>query len=249
MIIMESYKLCGGSDMSNVLPFMAAMEFIHTYSLVHDDLPAMDNDDYRRGQLTTHKKFGEDFGVLAGDALLNYAYETVFKSMAASDDAESLKRAAKAADILSKKAGIYGMVGGQSLDVWLTDKPVNEQELEYIFLNKTAALIEAAFMVGAVLAGAEDEKVEILEQAGRLIGIAFQIQDDILDITSTSEVLGKPVLSDEKNHKTTYVTLFGMEKAVKDVEEMSDKALKLIREVGENTFLEELVCSLVHRDK
>jgi geranylgeranyl diphosphate synthase type II len=249
MIIMESCKLCGGTDMSHVHPFMAALEFIHTYSLVHDDLPAMDNDDYRRGQLTTHKKFGEDFGVLAGDALLNYAYETVFKSMAKENDAEVLKRAAVSADILSKKAGIYGMVGGQSLDVWLTDKPVNADELEYIFLNKTAALIEAAFMIGAVLAGADKEKVESLEQAGRLVGVAFQIQDDILDVTSTSEVLGKPVLSDEKNHKTTYVTLYGMEKAVKDVEDMSDKALELIRKTGENAFLEELVCSLVHRNK
>ena len=143
----------------------------------------------------------------------------------------------------------YGMVGGQSLDVWLTDKPMNEAQLEFIFNLKTGALIEAAFMAGAILAGADDRTVEKMEKAGNLIGVAFQIQDDILDVTSTQEVLGKPVLSDEKNHKTTYVTLYGMEKAEKDVIEMSNEALRLIEETGKNEFLDELVRRLIHREK
>lgn len=151
--------------------------------------------------------------------------------------------------MIAYKAGIYGMVGGQSLDVWLTDKPMNEAQLEFIFNLKTGALIEAAFMAGAILAGADDRTVEKMEKAGNLIGVAFQIQDDILDVTSTQEVLGKPVLSDEKNHKTTYVTLYGMEKAEKDVIEMSNEALRLIEETGENEFLDELVRRLIHREK
>ena len=151
--------------------------------------------------------------------------------------------------MISYKAGIYGMVGGQSLDVWLTDKPMNEAQLEFIFNLKTGALIEAAFMAGAILAGADDRTVEKMEKAGNQIGVAFQIQDDILDVTSTQEVLGKPVLSDEKNHKTTYVTLYGMEKAEKDVIEMSNEALRLIEETGENEFLDELVRRLNHREK
>ena len=151
--------------------------------------------------------------------------------------------------MIAYKAGIYGMVGGQSLDVWLTDKPMNEAQLEFIFNLKTGALIEAAFMAGAILAGADDRTVEKMEKAGNLIGVAFQIQDDILDVTSTQEVLGKPVLSDEKNHKTTYVTLYGMEKAEKDVIEMSNEALRLIEETGKNEFLDELVRRLIHREK
>ena len=151
--------------------------------------------------------------------------------------------------MIAYKAGMYGMVGGQSLDVWLTDKPMNEAQLEFIFNLKTGALIEAAFMAGAILAGADDRTVEKMEKAGNLIGVAFQIQDDILDVTSTQEVLGKPVLSDEKNHKTTYVTLYGMEKAEKDVVEMSNEALRLIEETGENEFLDELVRRLIHREK
>ena len=232
MLLLEVYRLLGGNDEKIMEPFMAALECIHTYSLVHDDLPAMDNDDYRRGKLTTHKKFGEDFGVLAGDGLLNYAYELLFNGISEVTEPDDLIRCVKAAKVIAYKAGIYGMVGGQSLDVWLTDKPMNEAQLEFIFNLKTGALIEAAFMAGAILAG-----------------VAFQIQDDILDVTSTQEVLGKPVLSDEKNHKTTYVTLYGMEKAEKDVVEMSNEALRLIEETGENEFLDELVRRLIHREK
>lgn len=249
MLLMEVYKLCGGNDLNKIKAFMTALECIHTYSLVHDDLPAMDNDDYRRGMLTTHKKYGEDFGVLAGDALLNYAYELMLHDMDNTESSEDLKRAVKAADIIARKAGIYGMVGGQSLDVYLTGKPMNEDELDFIFRLKTGALIEAAFMAGATLAGADDLTVTELEKAGGLVGVAFQIQDDILDITSTQEVLGKPIRSDEKNHKTTYVTLYGFEKAKADVAEMSDKALTIIKNTGDNKFLEQLICRLINRKK
>ncbi|MDO5403143.1 MAG: polyprenyl synthetase family protein [Eubacteriales bacterium] len=249
MLVLESFRLCGGSNEALVYPFMAALECIHTYSLVHDDLPAMDNDDYRRGKLTTHKKYGEDFGVLAGDGLLNYAYELMLEAVVSCSSDADRQSCSKAAAIIARKAGIYGMVGGQSLDVWLTDKSMNAQELDFIFRLKTGALIEAAFMAGAVLAGAEDSIVEKIEKIGHYVGFAFQIKDDILDITSTQEVLGKPVLSDEKNHKTTYVSLYGMEKAQRDVDDMSNCAVGLVKELGNNGFLIDLIEMLINRDK
>ena len=225
MIMLETYRLCGGKDEEIVKPFMAALEYIHTYSLVHDDLPAMDN-----------------------DALLNYAYEVMTSAVCAASP-ENMKNCAGAAAVIARKAGIFGMVGGQSLDVMLTDKPVNEKEMEFIFNLKTGALIEAAFMAGAILAGAGKECVSQLEKAGNLVGVAFQIKDDILDVTSTQEVLGKPVFSDEKNNKTTYVTLYGMEKAVADVENMSEKAESIVKSIGDNEFLIELINKLISREK
>ena len=244
LLMLETYKLCNGQNEKEVYPYMAALEYIHTYSLVHDDLPAMDNDDYRRGNLTTHKKFGEDFGILAGDGLLNYAYEVMMNAILHSKDME---KNAKAGSIIAQKAGIYGMVGGQSVDVWLTDKPVRQNDLEFIFNCKTGALIEAAFMAGGVLAGACDDIVKQLEKAGNLVGVAFQIKDDILDITSTKEQFGKPVFSDERNKKTTYVTLYGMEKANEDVIKMSKKAEDIVRNIGDNIFLVELINKLINR--
>lgn len=251
MIMLETYKLLGGSDVTVVAPFMAALECIHTYSLVHDDLPAMDNDEYRRGQLTTHKKFGEDMGILAGDGLLNYAYEIMLKACVSADakDAEKLSRCVRAAEIIARKAGIYGMVGGQTLDVWLTGKSMTAEDLDFIFNLKTGALIEAAFMAGAVLAGADDETVRNLEEAGRLVGVAFQIKDDILDVTGTQEIIGKPVLSDEKNNKTTYVTLYGIDKAQADVDAMSRQAVQYVKAAGDNEFLVELIYQLINREK
>lgn len=248
LFIKETYRLFGGKEDTILAPFMAAMECIHTYSLVHDDLPAMDNDDYRRGQLTTHKKYGEDFGILAGDGLLNYAYEIMLDACNKAVDCNQMKYMLRAASILAKKAGVYGMVGGQSLDVYLTGKTMNSDDLDYIFENKTAALIEASFMMGAVLAGADDKAVECMEKAGSLIGIAFQIQDDILDVIGDEAVLGKPVLSDEKNNKTTYVSLYGMDKAKADVKDMSDEAVFIIKRYGNNEFLEELIKHLINRN-
>lgn len=248
LIMLETYKLFGGDNESEVYPFMAALECIHSYSLVHDDLPAMDNDDYRRGRLTTHKKYGEDFGILAGDALLNYAYEIMLSSITKLT-ADKVVKAVRTAQIIAYKAGIYGMVGGQSLDVWLTDKSMDDKQLDFIFNLKTGALIEAAFMAGAVLAGADESAVADIEKAGNKVGVAFQIKDDILDVTSTQEKLGKPVFSDEKNNKTTYVTLYGMDKADRDVEALSKEAVDIIKKYGNNDFLVSLILKLINREK
>lgn len=248
LIMLETYKLFGGDNESEVYPFMAALECIHSYSLVHDDLPAMDNDDYRRGRLTTHKKYGEDFGILAGDALLNYAYEIMLSSITKLT-ADKVVKAVRAAQIIAYKAGIYGMVGGQSLDVWLTDKSMDDKQLDFIFNLKTGALIEAAFMAGAVLAGADESAVADIEKAGNKVGVAFQIKDDILDVTSTQEKLGKPVFSDEKNNKTTYVTLYGIDKADRDVEALSKEAVDIINKYGNNDFLVSLILKLINREK
>ncbi len=247
MLMLEAYRLFGGKDESIVTPFMAAIEMIHTYSLVHDDLPAMDNDDYRRGRKTTHIVYGEDMGILAGDALLNYAYETVAKSMASGGKPELQ---AKAFAVLSQKAGIYGMVGGQVVDVEMTGKDLSEEQLEFIYRLKTGALLEASLMTGAVLAGASDEEVRAMEKVGRNVGMAFQIQDDILDITSTTEELGKPVHSDEKNAKSTYVAIYGMDESLKAVEEYSEKALNILLEFDmQNAYLNSLIEMLNNRKK
>ena len=247
MLMWESYRLFGGEGAA-IEPFMAAIEMIHTYSLVHDDLPAMDNDEYRRGRKTTHIVYGEDMGILAGDALLNYAFETACRAF--EEESEHALRIGKALKILADKAGIYGMIGGQVVDVQESGKAVSGEVLDFIYRLKTSALIEASMMAGAVLAGAEEGQVSRMEQIAGKIGLAFQIQDDILDVTSTSEALGKPVLSDEKNQKTTYVTLVGLEQAKKNVEEISARAVSLLKELpGNNAFLENLIAMLVERKK
>mgnify|MGYP000540554685 FL=1 len=234
-------------DIRRALPFACALEMIHTYSLIHDDLPCMDNDDYRRGRLTTHKVFGEDFGILAGDGLLNLAYEIMAEALISGEGDMTAK--AKAMEVIARKAGIKGMVGGQAVDVELTGKALSDEQLDFIFRLKTGALIEAAFLAGAYLAGCDEKSADRLCRAASLIGFAFQIRDDILDVTSSLQELGKPVFSDEKNNKTTYVTLYGMEKAEADVQSMSDEALDIIKSVGKNEFLEEIVLNLIHRNK
>lgn len=247
MLMKETYELFGGKE-EVIEPFMAALEMIHTYSLVHDDLPAMDNDDYRRGRKTTHVVYGEAMGILAGDALLNYAFETAAKAFSVFPE-RSLE-IGKAIQILGKKAGIYGMIGGQVVDVASAGKSVSKEVLDFIYELKTSALIESAMMIGATLAGASDEEIEKVEIIAKNVGIAFQIQDDILDVTSTSEVLGKPVLSDEKNEKTTYVTLVGIEKAKEYVEQISNEAIELLDGFEKkNDFLAELLKELIHREK
>lgn len=246
VLMQETYRLFGGSE-EVVEPFMAAMEMIHTHSLIHDDLPALDNDDYRRGRLTTHKVYGEAMGVLSGVVLLNYAYEVM---LTAFDMTKEKDRVVKALRIMADKTGIHGMLGGQSVDVENDGKPVKKEVLDYIYQNKTSALIECAMMAGAVLAGAPEEAVEIIEEAARDIGLAFQIQDDILDVTSTSEELGKPVHSDEKNNKVTYVTLFGLEGAQRESAMLSEKAVSLLESLEQkNEFLNLLVAKLVNRRK
>ena len=227
---------------------MAAMEMIHTYSLVHDDLPAMDNDEYRRGKKTTHVVYGEAMGILAGDALLNYAFETAVKAFEmAPDQSQTIGQALR---ILAQKAGIYGMIGGPVVDVLDTGKTVSREELDFIYELKTGALIKASMMIGAVLAGASEMNIYKIEQIAADVGLAFQIQDDILDVTSTTEELGKPVKSDERNEKTTYVTTRGLDKAIEDVTRISEEALRLLDEIEEkNPFLELLIRELIHRKK
>ena len=247
MLMKETYELLGGTG-NIVEPFMAAIEMIHTYSLVHDDLPAMDNDDYRRGRKTTHVVYGEAMGILAGDALLNYAFETAAKAF--SMFPEKSLQIGKAMQILAGKAGIYGIIGGQVVDVESAGKSISKEVLDFIYELKTSALIESSMMIGAILAGADEEALKRIETIAKNVGIAFQIQDDILDVTSSIEVLGKPVLSDEKNEKTTYVTLVGVEQAKKYVEQISKEAIKLLGEFEtENPFLEELLRELIHREK
>ena len=247
MLMQETFCLYDGTSKA-LRPFMAALEMIHTYSLVHDDLPAMDNDEYRRGRKTTHIVYGEDMGILAGDALLNYAFETAFRAFVI--EPEKSLSIGRALAVLGEKAGIYGMIGGQVIDVKETGHAVSKDVLDTIYRLKTAALIEAAMMIGAILGGASEEDVKKVERIAEYVGVAFQIQDDILDVTSTSEVLGKPVHSDEKNEKTTYVTLMGIGEAKKEVERLSNEAITLLHQLpGENAFLEELLLQLIHRDK
>ena len=247
MLMKESYALFGGEG-EIIEPFMAAIEMIHTYSLVHDDLPAMDNDEYRRGRKTTHVVYGEDMGILAGDALLNYAFETACRAFDIAP--EESGRIGQALKILAGKAGIYGMIGGQVVDVKESGHILTGEMLDFIYRLKTSALIESSMMIGAVLAGAGAEDTEKMEQIARGIGLAFQIQDDILDVTSTTEVLGKPVHSDEKNEKTTYVTWKGLEGSRQEVARMTEEAVRALRTIQpDGGFLEEILKSLVYREK
>ena len=251
VLMKESFLLFGGQG-EVIEPFMAALEMIHNYSLVHDDLPAMDNDEYRRGRKTTWTVYGEGMAVLAGDGLLNYAYETAAKAFDKADDLEEMKRVARALQILAEKAGIYGMIGGQNGDLEAEEGklPLTEELLLFIHEKKTAALIQAALMIGGILAGASDTEIRSLEKAAYDIGIAFQIQDDILDVTGDQKVLGKEAGSDEKNQKTTYVTIEGLEKAKKDVEILSAQAVEDLNKLpGNNEFLENLIRILIKRQK
>ena len=247
MLMQETYRLFGGRS-EVIEPFMAAIEMIHTYSLVHDDLPAMDNDEYRRGKKTTHAVYGEAMGILAGDALLNYAYETAARAFAMEPGNPGV---CQAFQILTAKAGIYGMVGGQTVDVESEGKPdMPKEKLGCIYRLKTSALIEGAMLAGAVLAGATQGEQKIIEQTAGEVGLAFQIQDDILDVTSTMEVLGKPIGSDEKNHKITYVTYEGIEKAKADVASLSEQAIaRMDSLVVKNEYLTELLRYLILREK
>lgn len=248
ILMKECFTLFGGTGCV-IEPFMASIEMIHTYSLVHDDLPAMDNDEYRRGKKTTHVVYGEAMGILAGDALLNYAFETMAKGFDLMEEA-SYVRAVKAFQILSKKSGIFGMVGGQVVDVESEKKgqEISKDQLLFIHENKTAALIEGAMMAGAALAGADEAVLKTLEEIGSNIGLAFQIQDDILDIEGSFEELGKPIGSDLKNEKVTYVSIYGLEKAKCDVEKLTTEAVEKLHTIApKDTFLEELLLSLVHR--
>ena len=246
VMMRESYRMFGGEG-EEIEPFMAAIEMIHTSSLIHDDLPCMDNDTLRRGKPTAWVKYGYDMAVLAGDGMMIYAFETAAKALALGADPD---RTARSMQILAEKTGIYGMIGGQTVDVELTNQPIPEEKLDFIYRLKTGALLEASLMIGAVMAGASEDEVKKMEEVASLVGVAFQIQDDILDVTGSEEELGKPVLSDEKNNKTTYVTLKGLEKAKADEEEISRRAVQLLCSLeGDHEFLEELINMLTKRRK
>ena len=246
VMMRESYRMFGGEG-EEIEPFMAAIEMIHTSSLIHDDLPCMDNDTLRRGKPTAWVKYGYDMAVLAGDGLMIYAFETAAKALALGADPA---RTARSMQILAEKTGIYGMIGGQTVDVELTNQPIPEEKLDFIYRLKTGALLEASLMIGAVMAGASEDEAKKMEEVASLVGVAFQIQDDILDVTGSEEELGKPVLSDEKNNKTTYVTLKGLEKAKADEEEISRRAVLLLCSLeGDHEFLEELINMLTKRRK
>lgn len=258
MLMKECFELFGGSG-SLVEPFMAAIEMIHTYSLIHDDLPALDNDDYRRGRKTAHIVYGEDMAILAGDALLNYSFETACKAfdfiLSENDSIEGIREelnarrvVERAMRILATKPGIFGMIGGQVADVELTGSLLNEEQLTYIYENKTGALIEASMMIGAVLAQADESGIEKIQKVAYNIGMAFQIQDDILDETATFEELGKALHSDEKNGKVTYVTIHGIDGARKEVERLSKEAISLLESIdGNSEYLRLLVEYMIDR--
>lgn len=246
LLMQQTYELFSGQG-KVIEPFMAAIEMIHTHSLIHDDLPAIDNDEYRRGRKTTHAVFGEAMAILAGDGLLNLAYETAAKAFEMEPENA---RVGKAIRVLAGKTGVYGMIGGQTVDVEAAGRPLERERLDFIYRLKTGALIEASMVIGALLAGASEEEIACVEQIASDVGLAFQIRDDILDVTSTTQELGKPVNSDEKNQKTTYVTVEGLEKAAADVEEISERAIRRLHSLThQSPFLEELIISLINRKK
>lgn len=244
MLMLETYRMFGGTS-KVIEPFMAAIEMIHTYSLIHDDLPAMDNDEYRRGRKTTHVVYGEAMAILAGDALLNYAFETAASAFVLDEGNPAI---GKAFMILASKAGVYGMIGGQVVDVESEGKEIDADTLKFIHIHKTSALLESAMLIGAVLAGASEQQQRTVELAACELGLAFQIRDDILDVTGNTDELGKPVGSDEKNHKNTYVALEGLEKAKEDVKRYSESAIDRLKSLpARNEFLYELIEELIDR--
>ncbi len=246
LFLSEVYRMFGGTG-REAEPFMAAIEMIHTFSLIHDDLPCMDNDRLRRGRPTVWVAYGYDMAVLAGDGLAIYAFETAAKAFSMTSRTEQV---ARCIELLAQKSGIYGMIGGQTADVELTGKALTKEQLDFIYRLKTGALLEAPMMIGALLAGASEEQVRTVERMASCVGYAFQIQDDILDLTASQEMLGKPVFSDEKNQKTTYVSLYGMEQARRDVKEMSAEAVGLLELLpGEHENLRQLIEMLVTRAK
>lgn len=240
-------ELCGG-EAQQALPFACAVEMIHTYSLIHDDLPCMDNDDFRRGQPSNHKVYGEDIALLAGDALQSMAYTTML-----SDDAVKAvgaENAAKAARVLAEKSGLLGMVGGQTIDLMSEGKEPNLDTLRVMDEKKTACLIEAACMMGCICAGADDSKVAAAERYAHAVGLAFQIVDDILDVTSTTDELGKPVGSDTENEKSTYVALLGIDQCRRTVDELTEEAIEALSAFdGDTEELADFAVALANRKK
>lgn len=245
ILTLEAAKIVGG-DQKNAIPFCVAIEMIHTYSLIHDDLPALDNDDLRRGKPTNHKVFGAAMATLAGDALLNYAFEIMLKE---SIDTDNPNLKLKAIYEIARGAGIYGMIGGQVVDVESENKSIEMEKLNFIHRNKTAAMIVGCMRAGATVAGATEEDLEYITKYAKNIGLAFQIVDDILDIVGDEKILGKPIGSDIENHKSTYPALVGLDKsreiAKNLIEEAKDSISKLS---GDSTFLKDLADYIISRD-
>lgn len=246
ILTLKTFELVGGKGYDEALPFASAIEMIHTYSLIHDDLPAMDDDDFRRGKPTNHKVYGESIAILAGDALLNLAYETMAESMThASLNIEGNVRALKE---ISRASGVNGMIGGQAVDIASDGTIIDEDQLIFIHKNKTSALIEASIVSGGLLAGGTEEEIKALKSYGEAIGLCFQIRDDILDEIGDDEKLGKSVGSDESNNKLTYLTLYGLEKSIEKTHTLCAQAIKSLDIFNEEDtlffrqFAEYLVC-------
>ena len=251
ILLLETNAMLGG-EARLAEPFAAALELIHTYSLVHDDLPAMDNDSYRRGRETTWKVYGEAMGILAGDGLLNYAFEVTQAAFDRCMEAEELRRCVRALGILAKNAGWQGMLGGQGVDVEAEklERALTEEEILFVHAHKTSALICSALCIGGALAGASEEVLGRLDRIGRNVGLAFQIRDDMLDVIGDTQELGKQVGSDAANHKQTYVTLHGLEASGREVERLSREATELLASLpGSHDFIEALILSLIDRRK
>lgn len=245
ILTLESCKIVGGKE-EDAIPFAIAIEMIHTYSLIHDDLPALDNDDLRRGKPTNHKVFGDGMATLAGDALLNYAFEVMLSS---SIDKEDSNKYLKAINEIAKHAGIYGMIGGQVVDVESENKIIDKDKLDFIHLNKTAAMIIGCMRAGAIIGGATEEQLESITKYGRNIGLSFQIVDDILDITGDETKLGKPIGSDVENHKSTYPSLLGLEKSREIARQLIEEGKSSIDGLSsEIDFLNQLGDYIVSRD-
>ena len=242
VLTLEFCRVSGGSP-ADAMPFACALEMIHTYSLIHDDLPCMDNDDLRRGKPTNHKVFGEGMAVLAGDSLLTYAFETAAAAQIPSD------RAIRAIGVLAHEAGYYGMIGGQVLDLAAEHRQISHAELTTLQDMKTGALIRAAARMGCIVGGASQEQLQAAETYSNALGLAFQIQDDILDIEGDEAEFGKPIGSDEKSGKSTFPGLLGLDACREQVRSLTDEAIAALGVFAENTFLTDLAESLVGRRK
>ncbi len=242
VLVLEFCRICGG-EVIKALPFAAAIEMIHTYSLIHDDLPCMDNDDMRRGKPSCHKKFGEEYALLAGDGLLTLAFETLAKADLSAEQIVSAVR------ILSSYAGYQGMIGGQTVDLMSECKVISLDRLKTMDNLKTGKLINCAALLGCIAAGADEKKISAAEQYTSSLGLAFQIVDDILDVTSTAEKLGKPIGSDSENFKSTYVSILGLEKSKEYAEVLTNEALDALDNFDEDvSFLKNLALKLLERD-
>lgn len=232
-------------DYKNVIEMSAAIEMIHTYSLIHDDLPCMDNDDLRRGKPTNHKVFGENIAVLAGDALLNEAMIIMMKY-----SIEHSKNALKASYEIAKAAGIEGMIGGQVVDIISEGKKISYDELKYMHLNKTGALIKSSILGGAILADAPENDLKSLAEYGEKLGLVFQIKDDILDVVGNANMLGKNVHVDEENNKTNFVTIYGLEKCEELCKDLTEECINILKNLSVNTdCLIDLTKKLLKREK